>query len=371
MIIASDRAPTVAETGAEALFTCDRADVVRGWTCGAEALLGYGASDIVGRPVAVLVPPERIETGELARLREDVDARGGVRYFDTERLAKDGRRVRVTVSRSVLFDDAGEVRGYCCVLRHAGVTYASLDQLYDAEKLAALRAMAAGVAHEIGNPVAGALGLLQLAERKTGEPETRRRLAHARTELLRVAGITRELTDCTRAGRDDAAIDVNAAIKSAVVFARYAYPSATVDVRLMLDPDVPSLSGSRALLLDACLHLLMNGYEAIGGAGGILTVSSLWRDRAVVLRFEDTGSGMVPEVHARIFEPYFTTKPPGAAGLGLFVCRRIVVEEFHGTIEVDSKPSAGTRVCVMLPVDRLPARVDPSGVSRRAPRRRA
>ncbi len=337
----------------DAVFDCDERDVIRSWSRGAEHLLGYPARDVIGRPVDVLVPVERIAAGELAHLREELRAQGGVHGFETERLTSDGRRVAVTVTRTELVDETGAVRGYCCVLRNVNGTYALLDQLYDAEKLAALRAMAAGIAHEVGNPLAGVLGLLQMAERKTADAEIRTRLGRARAEVLRVAQIVRELTDFTRANGETGPIDVNAILKSAAVFARYAYPAAPVAVRMMLDSEVPTLAGSATHFLQACLHVIMNAYDSMSGEGGTLTLTSVHRDGCVVLRIEDTGCGMTPEVRARIFDPFFTTKARGAGtGLGLFVCRRIVVEEFGGTLEVDSTPGAGTQFCVKFPLPR-------------------
>jgi len=355
----------------DALFTCDRSDVIRAWSPGAERLLGYGADEIVGRPLHVLLSP-RHATADANRpavrppaLQVSLDA------FETELVCKLGRPVRVSVSRATLVDERGDVRDYCWVLRQTDVTYAVLDQLYEAEKLAALRAMASGVAHEIGNPLAGVLGLLQLAERKTRESDTRERLGRARSELLRVARITRELTDFTRAEREEGAIDVNAVLHSAVVFARYAYPAAPVAVECRLDRAVPSLAGSRGHFLQACLHLLMNAYDATLGSGGSIVVSSGVEDRTVVVGIEDSGRGMAPDVEARIFEPFFTTKDAGAGtGLGLYVCRRIIVEEFSGGIAVDSQPGVGTRFRLSLPL--RPARAQHTrSVPRRIAARRA
>ncbi len=225
-----------------------------------------------------------------------------------------------------------------------------------------LRAIAAGFANEIGNPLAGVLGVLQLVGRRTREPETRERLASAHAELARVAQIIRELADFTRQVGDAAMIDVNEVLRAALTLARYAHQHAAIDVSFEADPSVRPLVGSRNHLLQVFLHLAMNAYEAMNGGPGRLRVVSERDDAEIVVAFEDTGPGIAPDVADRVFDPFFTTK--GSTGLGLFVCRRIVVHELGGRITVDSNAD-GTRFTVRLPM-REPQRR--SARSRTSPR---
>jgi signal transduction histidine kinase len=226
-----------------------------------------------------------------------------------------------------------------------------IHQLYDSEKLAALRAMAAGVAHEIGNPLSGVLGILELAQRRTCEAPTRVLLRNAAAELVRVGRMLRELTDFTRADGERGRIDVNEVLRATLTLARYAHDAAPVTVRFAPDAAVHTLVGSRNHLVQACLHLVMNAYDAMRDRPGVLTVRSRQEPDAVVLSFEDTGHGIPRELVPRLFEPFFTTKRAGTGtGLGLFLCRLIIADEFQGRIDLESTPGPGASFTVRLPV---------------------
>ena len=346
-----ESAALILDLAGEAIVTIDDQDVIRSWNRAAEMLFGYSASEIVGRSLALLVPQDRLAGGELEMLRREVREHGVVHSFETERLTKDGRLVRVNATRSELVDGTGRSIGHCCVIRDVSLPRAVVHQLYESEKLAALRAMAAGFAREVANPLAGVLGLLQLVERRTREPETRTRLVEARNELLRMGQIIRELSDFTRADGALGIIDVNEVLRAALTFAKYANEAAPVTVRLDADLQVRPLVGARNHLLQACLHLVMNAYDAMHEQGGSLTVHSRQDADEIVLAFEDSGRGIAPELLSRIFAPFFTTKPEGSGtGLGLFVCHRIVTKEFSGRIEVETEPGVGSCFTVRLPL---------------------
>jgi two-component system NtrC family sensor kinase len=163
--------------------------------------------------------------------------------------------------------------------------------------------------------------------------------------------LLRELTDFTRADGERGHIDVNEMLRAALTLARYAHDGAPVAVRVERDPAVRSLVGSRNHLLQAFLHLIMNAYDAMRDRPGVLTVRSRQESDAVVLSFEDTGHGIAPDIVPRLFEPFFTTKRAGTGtGLGLFLCRLIVADEFHGRIDVTSTPGTGASFTVRLPL---------------------
>jgi PAS domain S-box-containing protein len=338
----------VIAAGTEAIITVDAAGTVSSWNRAAEHLFGYGAGEIVGRPIALLVPEERLVAGELTRLDELVDAQGSVHGFETTRLTKDGRALPVRVSYGELMNASGNATGYSCVIRPLAPASKVADRLHESETLAALRAISAGFAHEIGNPLAGVLGVLQLVARRTREPETRERLASAHVELSRVAHIIRELAAFTRQDGEAAIIDVNEVLRAALTLARYAHQQARVTVAFEPDPGVGPLVGSRNHLLQAFLHLAMNAYEAIGDDEGSLRVTSHAAGNEIRVVLHDTGSGIPAQALPHVFEPFFTTK--GSTGLGLFVCRRIIEDELGGDVAAASEPGDGTRFTVRIPV---------------------
>jgi PAS domain S-box-containing protein len=334
----------------EAVVTSDERDVVASWNRAAERLFGYRADEIVGRSLRHLMPKARAAV-ELERLRREIRERGVVYAFETEWVAKGGRSLQVHATCTELLGTDGLPIGYCAVMRDVSRERVLAHQLHESEKLAALRQMAVGLAHEIGNPLAGVLGILQLVERRSVEDETRQRLAQARAELARVGKIVRELTDFTRADGQSGNIDVNEVVRAALALAKYAHEAEPVTVHLETDPGVRALVGSRNHLLQAFLHPVMNAYDAMRERGGTLTVRTQQHDGEIVLEFHDTGRGMSPEVFAHLFEPFFTTKPEGSGtGLGLFVCREIVTREFGGCVQASTEEEVGSCFRVTLPL---------------------
>jgi two-component system NtrC family sensor kinase len=254
-------------------------------------------------------------------------------------------------NRPTATDASTAAVAYAAALPGDVETRAIERQLHQSEKLAALRAIAAGLANEVGNPLAGVLGLLQLAERRTAEPQTRERLCRARDEIIRVGRLIRELGDFTRADDRLATIDINEVLRAALTLAKYGHEAAPVTVHLDTDPTLTAIVGSRQQLLQACLHLVMNAYDAVPAGGGELGVGSRRTADGVLLWFEDNGRGVDAATRPHIFEPFFTTKPAGAGtGLGLYVTRRIVADEFGGAIELTRAAPEGARFEVRIPM---------------------
>jgi len=276
------------------------------------------------------------------------NVRGTVDDLPTTRPTKDGRAVAVNSTCAELLGADGDVSGSSCAMRPIGSAAVTTQRLYESEKLAALRAISAGFAHELGNPLAGIGAMLQLAARRTREPDTRERLQRANASLNQVAHVIRELADFTREDGDVSTVDLNEVLRAALTLARYAHPHVPVTVDFEPDRGVGPLVGSRHHLLQAFLHMAINAYEAVGDRPGRLRIASQARGSENVVSIEDTGAGIPEAAMAHVFEPFFTTK--GSTGLGLFVCRHIVMDEFDGSIAVQSEHGVGTSFTVRLPV---------------------
>ncbi len=204
------------------------------------------------------------------------------------------------------------------------------------ESMAALRAIGSGFAHEIGNPVAGALALVQLASRRTREPETRERLANAHDELTRVARIIRELADFTRLDGPVTAVDVNEVVRAALTLARYAHENVPLTVVFEPSPHVLPLAGGRGALLHVLLHLMMHAYETARPDADCVRVVSTARAGENVVVVERTGRD--------------------ALDAALAPCRHAIASELAGTVVIEATPD-GSRATVRLPV---PARYEES-----------
>jgi signal transduction histidine kinase len=139
-------------------------------------------------------------------------------------------------------------------------------------------------------------------------------------------------------------------LESTLQLVRHALRQARVEVRVEMDGDLPVLTGDARAINQVFLNLLKNAAEALEGRGGVVTVSAFVDGAWVVVRVRDDGPGVAPELHTKLFEPFYSTKEAGrGTGLGLSISRRIV-NDHGGSIEVESAPGQGTTFSVRLPV---------------------
>ena len=139
-------------------------------------------------------------------------------------------------------------------------------------------------------------------------------------------------------------------IESTLQLVRHALREAHVEVRVEIEADLPVLTGDARAINQVFLNLLKNATEALEGRGGIVTVSAGVDGAWVIVRVRDDGPGVAPELHTRLFEPFYSTKEAGrGTGLGLSISRRIV-NDHGGSIEVESAPGRGTSFTIRLPV---------------------
>lgn len=248
-------------------------------------------------------------------------------------------------------DEPAAVCSYRDVTRERQVT----RQLVESEKMVAVGNLAAGVAHEINNPLGGILAFSQLMGREEGRSQKdREALALIEESALRCKRIVESLLKFSRRSHDDDrnAIDLARCVEDAVILFRAQlknHPHVKLDVRLERELPVFADQGQ---LGQVALNLLVNALQALPNGAGTITVETGKVDTHVFFRVSDTGQGIAPESLPRIFEPHFTTKPPGeGTGLGLSIAWGIVADH-RGRIEVDSKPGAGARFTTFLPLHR-------------------
>ncbi len=223
-------------------------------------------------------------------------------------------------------------------------------QLRHADRLATLGELAAGVAHEINEPLEGILGFAQLARRAPGLPAVAEPdLDRVISETLRARDIVRRLLLFARqAPSRRGPVELNAVVRGVQAFLEQRCRAADVELGLSLGRGAGTVSGDGTQLSQVVVNLAVNAIQAMPG-GGRLAIATRGTRGAAVLAVEDTGTGMGPEVLSRIFVPFFTTKPVGAGtGLGLPVVHGIVTAH-GGTIAVDSAPGRGSRFTVTLP----------------------
>ena len=247
---------------------------------------------------------------------------------------------------------------------------AAQERLVRAEKLRALGELAAGVAHDFNNLLGVILTRVEMARRQIRVPRVSEWLRIAEQAAQDGAQIVRQIREFTRGQHRQPvqAIDLNQVARDAVEMteSRWRRPASTgsgaIEVVTELG-DIPSVDGQPAELREALLNLIANAADALGHGGRLRIVTRQAPD-GVEVRVSDTGHGMSKEVQRRIFEPFFSTKGPRGAGLGLAMVYGIV-SRHRGTITVDSVEGAGSTFTIHLPVGRqgpsLP--VTPAGVA--------
>ncbi|MFZ3376960.1 MAG: ATP-binding protein [Chthoniobacterales bacterium] len=247
----------------------------------------------------------------------------------------------------------GDQVGHAMILRDITESRRSAQQTLESERLNALTLLAAGVAHEIGNPLNSLHIHLQLMERKVrklkGEArhELQESIDVARAEIGRLDSIVTQFLRAIRPSKPQLHPEnVNAIVDEAVRFFAPEIQDRDVVVEQELRSDLPLLQLDRDQIKQALYNVIKNSLEAMKRRG-ILRIRTDMDDAHVLISFIDTGGGMSPENLSRVFEPYFTTKSSGT-GLGLLIVRRIV-REHGGELSIESSQGKGITLTIRLP----------------------
>jgi two-component system NtrC family sensor kinase len=294
------------------------------------------------RPVEELTrASERIAQGGEAR----VPVRGAA---EVARLA-----VAFNVMQSQLGREKAALHDRLAELERTTAELAAAQRsLVMSEKMASVGRLAAGVAHEIGNPLSAILGLVELVQSGGLSPEDEREfLRRVAKETERIHHIIRDLLDFARTeptAEASASCDLVEVVEDAVRLVGPQKDLRQVTIERRVPEECPRVRGSAARLAQVVLNLLLNAADAIEGEG-VIRLEVALEDEGVALRVDDTGPGIAPEVREHLFEPFVSTKPTGqGTGLGLAVCHTIV-EQLGGSIEAGDAPDGGARFTVWLP----------------------
>ncbi|SFI77486.1 sensor histidine kinase [Planctomicrobium piriforme] len=219
--------------------------------------------------------------------------------------------------------------------------------LVQQEKQAAFGLLAAGIAHEVGNPLAAISSLVQLMNRKKLDPEMHERLGLIDEQLLRIQRTLRELIEFSRPGLQQATrFDVHEVISNALNIAKYYKRKKGKVIRTRFAEDLPQIAAVRDQILQVFLNLVLNAMDATE-EGGVIEIETAFEVGQIHVRVKDNGQGIAEFDQAKLFEPYFTTKSTGT-GLGLFVSRNIV-ERARGRIRLQQSLPGDTTFVVSLP----------------------
>ena len=225
-----------------------------------------------------------------------------------------------------------------------------LAEVMHRSKMIDLGMLAAGIAHEIGNPLSSMSAILQVMEMKHPSPELLDRIRALHSHVERIGSIVQDVTGFARpsAGRRSPA-DVGSLLAKALQIFRFHSKAKQIKVETSVCPGVVSVEVIEDQIVQVLLNLLLNAADASGGVG-VVTVAVKAHDRQAILSVSDAGVGITEDGKRRLFTPFYTTKEQGkGVGLGLFISESIA-RGHGGHIDVVSEPGKGSVFTLLLPL---------------------
>ncbi|HEY3934277.1 MAG TPA: ATP-binding protein [Gemmatimonadales bacterium] len=311
---------------------------------------GLRRGDVLGKRVLDILrrqPPETLRaefdfifaTGDVRVSEQEVHVGNEVRTYRTSRLPMrlDGTAVSHVIT---IGEDVTETR-------------AIQRAMHQTEKLAAVGQLAAGVMHEINNPLATIGGCVAAIASRVGnaEPVVKEYLEMIESEVTRCTNIIDGLLDFSRAGRAGGSLepaDINGLIDRTLALLKHHQRFRRLHVTRDYQDPLPRISGNAERLIQAAMAILLNAADATGGKGNVV-VRTRSEGSMVVAEFEDDGPGIPADVVPKIFDPFFTTKGPArGTGLGLAICYGIVADH-QGQLDVRSEPGVSTVFRMAIP----------------------
>ena len=327
---------------------------------GAEGITGYTAEEVIGKIHITGLYPEGMANEIMERLRSpDYGGVGKLTPTQLTVMNKAGEQIPIQLSAAMIFDRMGrEIAsvGIFTDLRPRLNMEKKLQethlQLVSSEKMASLGKLAAGIAHEINNPLGGILiyASLMMEDLPEGDPK-RGDLARIVQEAGRCKDIVKSLLEFARQTEPKMEpVDINRAIVEGLFFLENQALFHNIRIVKNLDPSLPPAMGNSGQLKQVFMNIVINAAEAMHGTGSLTITTYPAPDRnSILMEFTDTGEGIPEENLSRIFDPFFTTKDVGiGTGLGLATSYGII-EDHGGKILVKSKVGAGATFTIELP----------------------
>jgi PAS domain S-box-containing protein len=348
------------ESSVDGIIAADMQGNIFIFNKGSETLTGYKAEEVIGKLHITKIYPEGIAKEVMKKLRSP--EHGGVgKLLPTQFnvLNKFREEIPIQLSATLIYDGAGkEVAsvGIFTDLRPRLMMEKKLQethvQLVSSEKMASLGKLAAGIAHEINNPLGGILIYSSLMMEDLREEDPKRGdLARIVQEAGRCKEIVKSLLEFARQTEPKMEpTDINRAINDGLFFLVNQALFHNIRIVKNLDPFLPFVRGNASQLKQVFMNIIVNAAEAMHGSGTLtITTNAAFDRKRVFVEFTDTGEGIPEENLTRIFDPFFTTKDVGkGTGLGLATSYGIV-EDHGGKIGVKSKVSEGTTFTIELP----------------------
>lgn len=329
------------ESAEDFIFTVDESGFFQSLNNFTANFFGGTPSQFLGRPLSVLFP-EAIVSQQLKLIRMVFEFGKSVR---DEFLLKTGEHhTWLSANFMPIKDERERVISVLCIARDITEHKKLESQLVNTEKLASMGTLAAGVAHELNNPLGIILGFTDLLIEKFDKGgQDYQDLKTIEHHSLHCKHVVENLLSFARQGEGEAQYcDINDAIDEIVGVVKHSLEMNDVELRMNLAPGIPKVKGDLRQMQQVCLNLINNAVAAMKG-GGVLEIETASDTRKVCFTVRDSGHGIKEEYMEKIFDPFFTTKSEGeGTGLGLFVSHGIVTKN-EGTITCESRTTDGPR----------------------------
>jgi len=352
----------IIDSSEDAIISKGLDGTITSWNKGAERIYGYAPEEVVGKHISILAPDDR--PNEIPAILRKIARGESTEHYESVRIAKDGRRLNVSITVSPLRDAAGEIVGASAIARDITAQRRAEDQLRQSQKMEAIGRLAGGVAHDFNN-VLGIINACTEFLRDRIDPESQPSLyvENIKKAIERGAALTRQLLAFSRKQVVQPVIlDLNDRLRDISKLLR---PLMGDDVEILVAPraQLAVVEADPSQLDQIVVNLAVNARDAMPHGGRFILETDtvefdqhfadqhqpLSAGKYVMLAVSDTGSGMDRTTLSRIFEPFFTTKEQGkGTGLGLATVYGIA-KQSGGHIWVYSEPGRGTTFKVYLP----------------------
>lgn len=314
-----------------------------------EKVSGYASADLIGKN------PRILRSGKhSSEFWTDVWKRiisGKVWVGRVENRRKDGNPFFTELVISPIVDSHGGIAGYLGAHRDITEQIILEQQLVRSQRMESIGTLAAGIAHEVGNPLTAISSLVQVIQRTGTDTFANEKLELINSQINRIARIIRELVDFSRPSTHIVKpTNINIVVKEALNIIQYGKKVKDITFSLELDDTLPEIAAVPDQVVQVFINILMNAVDSLESRSGTITVRSRRREQEVEVVIRDTGKGIEPSALEKIFEPFYTTKTTGqGTGLGLWVSYGIV-KSFGGDIFVESEPEQGSTFTISFPL---------------------
>jgi PAS domain S-box-containing protein len=315
---------------------------------------GYSREELIGKNPNVFGSGKHSKKF-WARMWNTINA-GKAWVGEVENRKKGGEPFFTQVLVSPIVDEDGNVSAFFGIHRDLTERRIMERQLIHTQKMESIGTLAAGVAHEVGNPLASISALVQVVQRSTDDQFVKEKLELVKSQVTRISKIIRDLVDFSRPSNYELQLtDINQIVSEAVEIIKVGTKAKNIEFKVSLNQNVPLLPLVADQVQQVFVNILLNAVDAIAEHDPpkrdctIATKTDVSQEN-VIITFEDDGVGISEENTGKVFEPFYTTKKEGkGTGLGLWVSYGII-KSFQGDIIVESTPGEGTTFKILLPI---------------------